>query len=431
MSTSDILVHGSQFFQMTWRKLTRPGRGRSILLGMFAANVSIQILNFGTGVLTARSLGPAGRGELAAIIMWPQFLAFVVILGLPESLVYYLKKTPADLQQLVGSSLACSLALGAMAALFGIIMLPYWLASYSHQIVQFAQLAMLSAPLGLVSLILVTILQGFESFTVFNWMRILPPAAILIGLAGAVIANVLTPFVAAAIYLIAPLPIAAWNLVYLWPRTKPSLSRFRTHLATLFSYGLRYSMGNFAGMLSSQADRVVIAGFLRPVDLGLYVVAVGVSQLLSIVSSTWATILFPKAAGLEQASAMRLTIQSAIQSGIAAGVVAIPLMWYGPWLLGLVYGAQFRAVGFTLTFLIATSALSGVGFVLLQGFMATGRPGIASLTEVIGVVASISLLWFLTPLYGLPGAALSMLISALLRLAIPIAALVALRKRSA
>jgi O-antigen/teichoic acid export membrane protein len=342
-----------------------------------------------------------------------------------------MKKTPGDMRQLVGSSLVSSLALGAMVALFGIITLPYWLANYSYQIVQFAQLAMLSAPLVLLSMILATILQGFESFTVLNWLRILPPAAILIGLAGAVIANVMTPLVAAAIYLIAPLPITAWNLVYLWPRTKPSLRCFRTHLATLYSYGLRYSIGNFAGTLSSQADRVVIAGFLRPGDLGLYVVALAVSQLLSIISSTVTTILFPKAAGLEQESAMRLTIQSAIQSGIAAGVMAVPLIWYGPWLLGLVYGAQFHAVGFSLTFLIAASALSVVCSVLLQGFMAIGRPGMASLSEVIGVVASISLLWLLTPLYGLPGAALSVLISTLLRLAIPIAALVALRKQSA
>ena len=49
-----------------------------------------------TGALAARLLGPDGRGQLAAIQMWPNFLAAIANLGLPEALVYFsARSTPA------------------------------------------------------------------------------------------------------------------------------------------------------------------------------------------------------------------------------------------------------------------------------------------------------------------------------------------------
>jgi O-antigen/teichoic acid export membrane protein len=47
----------------------------------FLTNLAIQGCNVITGVLTARILQPEGRGELAAIILWPSILAGLGILG--------------------------------------------------------------------------------------------------------------------------------------------------------------------------------------------------------------------------------------------------------------------------------------------------------------------------------------------------------------
>jgi len=50
------------------------------------ANVFIVGLNFGPGIITARLLGAYGRGELAAMILWPQFLSHALTLELPGPL---------------------------------------------------------------------------------------------------------------------------------------------------------------------------------------------------------------------------------------------------------------------------------------------------------------------------------------------------------
>ncbi len=40
-----------------------------------AANAAIALQNFCTGIISARLLGQRGRGELAAIQTWPNFIA--------------------------------------------------------------------------------------------------------------------------------------------------------------------------------------------------------------------------------------------------------------------------------------------------------------------------------------------------------------------
>ena len=47
------------------------------------ANLAVQGVNLLCGILTARSLGPDGRGLLAGVIMWPQFLAYGMTIGIP------------------------------------------------------------------------------------------------------------------------------------------------------------------------------------------------------------------------------------------------------------------------------------------------------------------------------------------------------------
>ena len=402
-----------------------------MVVGMFATNIAIQLLNMCTGVLTARALGPDGRGGLAAVLMWPQFLAFCVALGLPASLVFHLKKQPSDAPQLIGASLASSAVLSTAAGVFGALALPYWLAGYPHQVVVYAQLAMAATPLCLVSLILLTAVQGFESFTAFNWLRLAGPLLTVVGLGIIAASRGLTWMSAAAVYLIVPIPVTAWNAHYLFRQVTPSLADLRARLSTLFSYGVRYSVADFAGTLASQADRAVIAGFLPPSDLGLYVVAQTVAGLLTMISATVSTILFPRAAGIGHASALQLTLRSAAQSGAASVLAGVPLALLGPWLIGIVYGSDFRHAGSVVALLVAASAANVVSTVLLQGFLATGRPGAASMTQTFAVAAALALLWLLTPSFGLTGVALAMLGAALGRLAILVAAIVALARRSA
>ena len=50
--------------------------------GTFSTSLVIQACGAGTGILTARLLGPVARGELATVILWPVILSNLGIDGL-------------------------------------------------------------------------------------------------------------------------------------------------------------------------------------------------------------------------------------------------------------------------------------------------------------------------------------------------------------
>jgi hypothetical protein len=56
--------------------------GKALILGLNAA----------TGMITARTLHAGGRGEQAAMVLWPAFLVYATSLGLPSSLTYHLRR---------------------------------------------------------------------------------------------------------------------------------------------------------------------------------------------------------------------------------------------------------------------------------------------------------------------------------------------------
>ena len=72
----------------------QPAGGVRSVFHSMSAKLLVVLLNAGTGILTARALHPQGRGELAAILLWPQLLAGTLTLGLPSAVTYHLRLQP-------------------------------------------------------------------------------------------------------------------------------------------------------------------------------------------------------------------------------------------------------------------------------------------------------------------------------------------------
>lgn len=93
----------------------------------------ILVVNMLTGVLTARFLGPTGRGEQTAMVNWSQFLAFCMSFGVPSALIYNAKRKPEETGKLYGLALLLATMFGGLATLVGVFLIPYWLRSFLHR----------------------------------------------------------------------------------------------------------------------------------------------------------------------------------------------------------------------------------------------------------------------------------------------------------
>lgn len=370
-----------------------------------------------TGIMTARLLGPAGRGELAAILLWPQLLSFLLVLGLPSALLYNLKLRPEKSSALVGASLVMGTVAGIVAILIGMLLIPWWLEQYTVEIRHFAQLCMLAAPFALLGLICQAAMQARNTFTLFNGVRLMQSFGALILLVTFALMHTLNPFTAASSYLASSiLAIGIWSLAWVFVRYRPTLRGFNDAKRYLFFYSLRSWGESSLNMLTKRSDRLMVVGFLEPAAMGMYVVALSFSEMLNIFSNSVHPVLFPKASGRTTSEVVALTGRAVRVTVAVTALMAAGAFLLGPYLLGLVYGEGFTAATSVLRLLVMETVLFSAMQILSQAFLASNRPGIATTTQGLGLGLVVLLLVLLVPRYGIEGAGMAILLATSARL---------------
>lgn len=376
----------------------------------------ILAINIGTGVITARFLGPQGRGEQAAIILWPQFLSSLMTLGLPAALRYNIKRYPEDKSELFSAALLLSMALGILASLIGIVFVPYWLGhQYSGEVIEFAQWFMITAPVGVFWANMLAALEATDDFSTANQGQYLTPLLILGMLVALLLARSLTPFTTSLAYILAGLPIFFWILHRLWKRFRPKWHNLGEQYKRLLNYGLRAYGIDILGTLGNQVDQALVIGFLEPAAMGMYVVALSLSRMLDVFQSSIITVLFPKTAARPLEEVIAITGRAA-RIGIALSILAaLGAMLVVPTLLHLLYGSKFMGALPVFRILAVEVVIGGVTWILAQAFMALGRPGTVTIMQAIGLGLTVPLMLVTIPAYGLIGAGLALLCSTIIR----------------
>ena len=111
---------------MSNRALTQRQEGlREAFTTMLAFQLILGFLGFLTSTLAARLLGPAGRGELAAVWSIPNLLAVLGGLGMGEASLYFAAKQPGATRRISMESLRIAVYGAAGTLLVGVAVLEY------------------------------------------------------------------------------------------------------------------------------------------------------------------------------------------------------------------------------------------------------------------------------------------------------------------
>jgi O-antigen/teichoic acid export membrane protein len=398
-----------------FRRLVDARSGGLAVLQTAFANIMVQGLNVASGILTARTLAPAGRGSLAAIIMWPQFLAFAMSLGLPVATVYSIKRNPDSTREIAGTGLLLSVAVGLLATLIGFTIIPYSLHTYPKTTIWMAQLWVTVTPLELIAVTLVAQVQAAGAFSYFNLWRFLSPLSVLVVLVIEHMLGRLTITGAAFAYLLAGMPATVWIGVWVWRQYRPTYQSVVSTSRLLLSYGVRAWGGDLMSMISNQVDRLLVVGFLNPKAMGLYIIAQSAAGVLAALPAAVLPIALPRAASLDRGGIVAFTGRAVRVTFYVMVTASLPLLLFGGWLLRLVYGPGFEEAAIVLPFLVVEAIADGLTSVLAQAFLAAGFPGAVSMFQGCGLLTAIPLLYWMIPRFGLPGAGCALLISTLCR----------------
>ena len=389
--------------------------GVAAVIQTAVANIAVQAANISSGILTARTLGPVGRGSLAAIIMWPQFLAYGLTLGVPVSSLYWLKRKPEMSRELTGAALLLSVGFGALAALVGVITIPFSLHTYPRATIHFAQVWVCVTPLALGAVTITSQSQAAGAFKQFNLFRFLSPLSVLTVLIIEKLTGHLTAFNAAVAYLLAATPATIWIALWIKRHFRPNLHAFGPATKLLLGYGVRAWGADLLATIASQVDRILVVGMLRPEAMGLYVVAQSAAGVLGILPNAVSPVSLPKSSGLSKSEIVELTGRAVRMTMLVMILASVPLFVFGGFLLRLVYGAKFSGAAAILPFLIVEAILDGATSVMSQAFMAAGYPGTVTLLQGCGLITSIPLLYLLIPIYGVKGAGCALMLATTMR----------------
>ncbi len=393
-------------------------RSRSSFAAMFrvvmmrAASLGTTVL---TGLLTAATLGPTGRGEQAAMILAPQFLAGLSSLGLHAALIYAMKTDPERQWEYLGANLIMTAASATVASVIGWAVLPWWLSGYSSDVVSVAQALVWITPMLAMSWCYTAAAEARGLFGFANTMANMQSLFVLAALALFITMHWLTPIRSACIYIFASVPVFAGMIWRLGRDGVPVPTLRLAVIRPLLHYGLRFYGTDLLGTLHGYLDQIVILPFLTPAQIGIYVVASSLARTLRILADAVSSVLFPSLAGTSTPAILAMVFKTLRVTVAINFVLSLVLCLGAHFLLHLIYGDRFSSGTLSLQILLAATLFQNAAAILYQALGAAGRPEMVTLIEVVGTSSSFGLMLLLVPRFGIRGAASAIFLASILR----------------
>jgi O-antigen/teichoic acid export membrane protein len=354
-----------------------------------ATNLAILGGNAVAGITSARALGPEGRGQLAAVILWTALINVVGMLGVPSAAVYYAAHRPERRDAMAAwfrrtmawQSLAMTGASGLVLA---------WLHTRLHLPAALTLEYVTWTAGANVALYAMAYEQGLGHFHRFNLIRAVSgglPAVPMIGLA---LTLRLTPAEAGAAYL-----VPAWGaavLGYRWLRQDHGSPDRRPLTAderrAIMSYSWR-SLGSYSTLnLNTNADQLIVGLLASVSSLGIYNVAASASSPLTSLITTVGMVGLPTVASLTGRDRIAATWAALRRTAFPVALFAPAAALALPWLIPLLYGGRYSSAIWPAELLLLGAVFAALATVADDLLRANEHPGFSSISQGLGAAVT-------------------------------------------
>jgi len=378
------------------------------LFGGQVFRVGIGVVN---GILLAKLLGPAGKGDYALIVLIPSTLLVLLQLGLPQAFAFYAARGRTLGMLPKTFVLTALLSLIAFAALF--VILPLLQQAILHGIaLSLVVLGLLVLPPSLHATFTTGVVTGRQGV---RWLVGVKTASsivtllLLVAIVGGLNAYV---FGAVVVFLVTAIVQAMGMAVGAQRLSDATPSSGRISYRELFRFGLPQYVGSLTTHFSYRIDTYVIAFMLADpsAPLGYYSMAVTMAEMVFIFPSAVQTIFFPHVAGSDRADANRQVTQVSRVTLLVSMAAALFVACMAAVLFQFVLPAFAQSMQPLLVLLPAVVTLSVSN--VTEGYVTgIGRPGVSSSIGVVSFLVNVVANVLLIPRLGIVGAATASLLS--------------------
>lgn len=366
----------------------------SILWGLGVYAVSLL-----TGPMLARSLGPDGRGALAAVVAPGQVLVHLLGVGVPSACAYFAHLH--DRRHLVGAAVVTSTLVAAPIALALWPFVPRYLDGYDPAAVVALRALLLQTVVTILALTAIELRRAQAADLAFNVLRSL---AVLLNAACTLALFVSGHLTLGAAMVSAVGSVIVADLVALhagrlaWPAVRWPVVR------AVWGFGARGWLGTLSNTMTARLDQILLVGMASPSQLGRYAVAVSAANVTVPIGQGAASAVLPqlRRGGLSTPADLRRAV---LAVGAAAALVAGTVAATAPMVLPALFGESFRGAVTPLLVLLPGQVAAAVGEVLRADLGSRGRPGQASVCHGVAGAVTLALIVPAVHLHGIVGAA--------------------------
>lgn len=351
--------------------------------GTFGANLVIQACMVLQGIIVARMLGPVGRGEYAAVILWPMLFGSFGVTGIYIAIGRIAARTD-DYAGLVRSGIVLTLMTSSISATACYFALPWLMPPKETHLVPLAQLCILLMPLIRCVLNLNAIDQGRGDFRQFNLIRSImnPVYVLLLSVIWLLdIGNV--KWCVITLILGYAAPVVVWMFTAI---QRYSLIGKLYSLKDIFKQSIPFSLAGIFQVLYLQVDKALMLWLLGTKDLGFYTVGLSASAVVGSITTSAGMVSFTMAAQANHGEGfgrLAKTFRIAVLLWIFLGGLLAIVM---PFVLPLVYGNDFMGAVAPARLLIIGAAFAGLANMLEQAVRGQGKAYIGLEGRLAGLV---------------------------------------------
>jgi O-antigen/teichoic acid export membrane protein/O-antigen ligase len=362
-----------------------------------------------SGVLVARSLGPQDRGYLALIVLVVTILTQLGNLGLPLAATYYIAGDRSRAMPIARFVLPAAVVQTVVIIVAQLVIFWIVLADEPERVKAAGLLSLAALPGILAQQYGLAVFQGLQRFGAFNVLRMTPPVMYALGVVTVFVLGIDHLVEIASVWVAAQAGVGLVTLGFAWtclPTEAPQDSA-PSH-GQLMRFGLKSFIGYVSPVSSFRLDQAVIALFLTPVALGLYVVSLAFTNLPRFVAQSIGMVAYPSVASVNDPQAARRRMWRYVGLAALISVLLIaPLEMMAGVLVRFFFGDEFAGAESITRILLLGTLFVGVRRVLADGARGAGYPGLGTVAEVASWMSFLPALALLLPL-GVRGVALAL-----------------------
>lgn len=371
---------------------------------VFVAQVSKTALSIPIGILIARTLGSAGKGEVAVVQTAAAMTVVVLNLGMPNALMWLAAQGRSSARNAL--QLGSLFAAGAMLAVVAVA-----LAVGPGRVAAVLGVSHAALPLIIVLAIAPSMLAYFaDSYLIGRGVvrntqltDVSTLAAQLVLMLGLAAVGRLTVLSAVAVWLLCATGGVAWKARLALRGDVGPAHRLREVWAQGRAYGLKAWLGSTVNLLSLRQDVLLLAALGSTSAVGIYTVGVAAAELSWYVPNALQGVMTAKFSAEEDSLALAQRLNRSVWPmtvafSAAVFVVAIPL-------IPLVYGPKFAASLVPLAILLPGIVATAMTTSLSAWLSGRGYPEDSATANAANMLVNLAANLLLIPRFGAAGAA--------------------------